>query len=320
MRPLTLLLIALLCLAPAGADVTPTRPNQATTLADLRGLEARVKSVVGRVMPAVVGLQAGYSQGSGVIVSPDGMVLTAGHVSGPPGTRHAVIFPDGSRVSGVTLGQDAELDTGLVQLDAPDEGQPYPFADIGRADAARTGDWTLALGHPGGYRQGRDPVVRLGRVLTLDRRLFITDNTLVGGDSGGPLFDLSGNVIGIHSRIAESSKINLHVPSERFPLGPFLGVIGDSTNQLCRVESVYPDSAAELAGLREGDVVLSFDARPVGSLDSLAELVGERLPGDEVVVEYRRPGEAGTQRALVVIGARPVPMSQSQRRRERGRR
>src|SRR5205807_4246056 len=81
-------------------------------------------------------------------------------------------------------------------------------------------DWCVVTGHPGGFRPGRSPVVRVGRILELNltspRAYLRTDCTLVGGDSGGPLFDMHGRVIGIHSRIGGSITANLHVPVDTY--------------------------------------------------------------------------------------------------------
>ncbi len=92
----------------------------------------------------------------------------------------------------------------------------WPTAPMGHSASLRPGAWCLAIGHPLGYRPGRPPVVRVGRIVEMSNDLIRTDCPLVGGDSGGPLLDLEGNVIGINSRIANPADVNLHVPVDIF--------------------------------------------------------------------------------------------------------
>lgn len=181
---------------------------------DLAGIEKHVQRVLERVMPAVVGVRVGPGQGSGVIISADGYVLTAGHVSGKPDQNAVIILPNGKQVKAKTLGQNKGIDSGLCKI--TDEGK-YPFLDMGKSIDLKPGHWVLAIGHPGGFRPNRTPVVRVGRVLGANQFLIRTDCTLVGGDSGGPLFDMQGRVIGIHSRIGgKEITENIHVPIDTF--------------------------------------------------------------------------------------------------------
>src|SRR5262249_25394639 len=159
--------------------------------------------------PAVVGIQIGGASGSGVIVSEDGYILTAGHVSGKPDTECEIIFPDGKRVKGKSLGVNRSIDSGMIKIT---EKGKWPFAEMSRGPKPEKGQWVVSLGHPNGFISGRTPVLRLGRVLNSTDSLVQTDCTLVGGDSGGPLFDLDGKVIGIHSRIGPTITFNIHVP------------------------------------------------------------------------------------------------------------
>src|SRR5262249_45555918 len=160
--------------------------------------------------PAVVGIRLGQHQGSGIIVTKDGFVLTAGHVSGEPGKTATVIFPDGKELKAKTLGKNGGIDSGMMKIAT--EGE-YPFVEMGKSDPIKKGDWVLAIGHPGGFRTNRTPVVRVGRVLQATSLFLRSDCTLVGGDSGGPLFDMRGQVVGIHSRIGDGSiTANIHVP------------------------------------------------------------------------------------------------------------
>jgi serine protease Do len=313
------LLVGLAVLPPLYADSTPTALDKLVpeTVQDLRAIQERVKKVMAKVSPAVVGIRIGHAAGSGVIVNKDGYILTAGHISGEPDRDADVILPDGRKLKGKTLGANVALDSGMIRITG--EGE-WPFVAMGDASKLKQGAWCLALGHPEGFRPGRAPVLRLGRVLWSDDRMLRTDCALVGGDSGGPLFDLDGKVIGIHSRIGPSMTINLHVPVDTYRLtwnrlakgevwggakrGPYIGVELDEDSTECRIVNVDKDSPAEKAGLKADDVVIRFGKERVEDLEDLLTLIKERKPGDEVPIRVRRG-----KRILdlkIVIGKHPA--------------
>src|SRR5262245_12340543 len=202
------LLATFLLAAPALAD-SPPLTKEPTSIKELKELQSRVQDVYKKVTPAIVGIQIGGASGSGVIVTEDGYVLTAGHVSGKPDSECTVIFPDGKKVKAKSLGQNRGIDSGMIKIT---ETGSYPYVEMGESKALQKGQWVVSLGHPGGYIDGRTPVLRLGRIITANDNLIQTDCTLVGGDSGGPLFDLDGKVVGIHSRIGPTITFNIHVP------------------------------------------------------------------------------------------------------------
>ena len=179
---------------------------------DLEAIQKRVQKVLPFAKRATV-VVLGDGSGSGVIVSRSGLVLTAGHVCGKKDTSLMVVLPNGRLVKGVSLGFQARADAGLVQL----ERGRYPFARVRSVDdEVSVGTWCLALGHPGGYDPERGAILRLGRVITRTKNTLRSDCKLVGGDSGGPLFDLSGRLVGIHSRISRGADQNFHVPLATF--------------------------------------------------------------------------------------------------------
>ena len=182
-------------------------------VADLRSLEAKVQAVVAKVVVATVCIDMGGSQGSGVIVSKDGIVMTAGHVVGKPGQKVTFRFADGKTANGITLGLNASVDSGLMRI--TDKGD-WPFVAKGVSSNLKVGSWCVTVGHPLGYHPGRPPVVRIGRVLRNEMNVLQTDSPIVSGDSGGPVFDLDAKVIGINSRIGGGIDQNLHVPSDVF--------------------------------------------------------------------------------------------------------
>lgn len=214
---LAFLAIALL-LSPALVQPSLAAPGPAALMEpkDLPGFQAlqtQVQAVIRKVLPAVVGIQIGDSAGSGVIVSEDGIVMTAGHVVMKPGQAVTFYMPDGKTVKGITLGLSAGSDAGLMKIT---ESGKWPFVPLGDSSSLKRGMWCLAIGHPLGYRAGRPPVIRIGRILQTSESMLQTDCPLVGGDSGGPLVDLEGKVIGINSRIAGPTDINMHVPVNVF--------------------------------------------------------------------------------------------------------
>ncbi|TVS19712.1 MAG: PDZ domain-containing protein [Planctomycetaceae bacterium] len=272
------------------------------TIADLQAMQVHQQELADRLVRSTVAVVVGSAHGSGVIISEDGYILTAAHVAGQPNRRATVIMSDGRRVRGTTLGCHLTLDAGLMKI--TDAG-PWPYAEMAEDDSLRRGQWCLVTGHPGGYKQGRPPVVRVGRVLSTDRFAVTTDCTLVGGDSGGPLFDMEGKVIGINSRIGRDLTANLHVPVvayrenwERlangdqwghFPgTGPVIGVRGAQDTGQAKIVQVYPGTAAEKAGIKAGDVIVKFGGKTVTDFSSLQLLVNDCQPGDKVKVELLR--------------------------------
>ncbi|MDA7951559.1 MAG: S1C family serine protease [Pirellulaceae bacterium] len=304
---------------------------------DLVKMQGHVKKMVKEVMPAVVGVRVGGSSGSGVIVSEDGIVLTAGHVVKEPGTKVTFIFPDGSQKEGVSLGMNSGVDSGMMKI--TDKGK-YPFRKMGHSSQLEPGQWLFAMGHPGGYEEGRTPPLRLGRLLVKTKSTLMTDCTLVGGDSGGPLFDMEGNVIGINSRIGPVITANMHVPvdvfystwdrlssgeswgsladlqkrferekkqkeeksgpskenkkeekkdSQAIPKAkPYVGMASDPDADYALIDEVLDGSPAAKAGLKPGDVIVSFDGNLVTDFEGLAEMIAQTSPGDRVVVGLLR--------------------------------
>lgn len=195
------------------------KPNPETHH-DLLTLQQAVAKVAADVLPATVGieLQPGRSHeramGSGVVISADGLILTAAHVISEPDRQVIVRFPDGRTARAVSLGLHTRADGGMVKI--VEEG-PWPFVPvIDKSNAPDVGQWCVATGHPRGFQKDRSPPVRLGRVVDISDNVLRTDCTITGGDSGGPLFDMQGRVIGIHSRITQSFTENYHVPALAF--------------------------------------------------------------------------------------------------------
>jgi serine protease Do len=318
-----------------GKALVATRPAtpvkaQPETVADLRGLQAQVESVVNAVSPAVVGLRVGGGQGSGVIISADGFILTAGHVISAPGRDVTVLLGSGKSVKAKSLGVNFGPDSGLAKIvdsEMPPIGTGWPFVEMGRSGQLKRGDWCVTLGHPGGYKTGRTPPLRLGRVLDTRGIFLRTDCTLVGGDSGGPLFDLDGRVIGIHSRIGPTLNENMHVPVDSFrdtwdrlakgeawggatfiasrPNAPYMGIQTDPELNDTKITDVNPDSPALKAGLKRGDVITSIGGIKVDTFAALLVNLQKFKPGQEVAVEFLRNDKP--LKLNMTLGKRPGP-------------
>jgi len=292
----------LLCHADARAQkpIDPQDKAVPESIDDLRAIEQRVQQVYQKALEATVSIRAGRAFGSGVIVSANGYVLTAGHVAAKPGQKVTIWLHHGRRLEGEALGVNEGMDSGLVRITT--EGD-WPYAPISDSQPPRIGQWCVALGHPGGYKPGRPPVLRLGRVIATGTRLIQSDCPLTAGDSGGPLFDLDGRVIGIHSRIGNMTSANFHVPVatfldtwDRLVAGEqwddrglaFLGIDGSSHDRGAVVMHVHSDTPADAAHLQVQDIITAFDGQQVNSFEMLRNLIWQHKPGDVVTIGLLR--------------------------------
>ena len=290
---------------PANPRELPAGFRQAApaSTADLKAIEQHVKALAARVSPAVVAVAVGSGSGSGVVISADGLVLTAGHVCREADRSARFTFHDGRTARGRTVGISRDSDTGLMRI--TDKGR-WPYAKMGDLAQTRVGDWVLALGHPGGFDLRRSLVVRLGRIIRLETGALQTDCTISPGDSGGPLFDMHGRVIGIHSAISSSVAENFHVSITEFydswaelvkasggddqaqRLRAYVGARGVDDAAGCRLTVVEENSPASKAGLKVGDVVLKVDGREVKLYSSFLRWVAEAEPGETLNLEVKR--------------------------------
>jgi len=293
-------------------------------LKDLLVIQKTVKNVLKTAVPATVGLRVGASAGSGVIVSEDGYILTAGHVSGKPGEVCDVVLSTGKIVKGKTLGQNTGIDSGMIKITTKGK---YPFVPMGKSSTLKTGQWTVAVGHPRGYYPGRAPVVRVGRIIFTNDNVIRTDNALVGGDSGGPLFDMHGNVIGIHSRINLAMEMNFHVPMDTYhktwdrlakgdswgsgmfgfsfpPARPrakaVMGVSFNLRSDDLKITDVDEALPAYKAGIQVGDVITAIDGTKMAKRDDLMTYMSKKKPGDTVSVTVDREGKSQTFKVKLV--------------------
>lgn len=286
------------------------------TIADLRNLEAKVSQVAAKATPATVALvsERSGSSGSGVLVSADGLILTAAHVVQGM-SELDVYFPDGKKWLGKVLGANYSKDIGMVKMVDPG---PWPFVEIGESKPLEAGDWVVAMGHSAGFDPARTPPVRFGRVMSDGPgNFFTTDCTLIGGDSGGPLFDLNGKLVGINSSIGFSWKNNNHAGVDGFredwdrlvegqswgtlqmnplanPETPVLGIgmgMMRTRDAGVPVQRVEPNSPAAAAGVRVGDLIRSVDGELVREGGDLQQVLVKREAGDKVKLGIFRGDE-----------------------------
>ncbi len=297
-------------------EINPASEDLSAVQDALVAAAARAKEATVLVLAADHQARA-FAVGSGVIVSADGLVLTAGHVIGAPGEKVEVVLADGTELTGESLGLSLYSDAGMLKITAPGD-EPLPFIPIvDPSEEPAEGDWVFALGHPGGLDDERGVVLRLGHVAqVLDAFTFITTCRLLGGDSGGPLVDLSGRLVGIHSRISESIDGNYHARTAAFlrrwdalsdgrVLGldsdqGFVGVKFQANVDAPVIVGFEEASPAREAELRVGDIFTHIDDDRVSTATEFASLIAERFSGETVSLGFMRDGIPATVEVSLV--------------------
>jgi len=300
-------------------------PQPADDAALLDAYSRTVIDVVDNVSPAVVRLDVKPSEqarqggsGSGVIVSPDGLVLTNSHVVGGT-SRLRVTTADGQSLTAVVVGDDPDTDLALLRVN---ESVTLPFAPLGDSRHLRRGQLVIAIGNPLGFEStvtagvvsalGRSLRARTGRLID---DLIQTDAALNPGNSGGPLVSSRGEVVGINTAIimgAQGICFAIAANTAKFVLGElvrhgrvrraYIGISAAKTALPRRlrheagvvqesavvVAGVEPTSPADRAGLVAGDMLLSLDGQAVTGADDLIRiLTGEKI-GHKVEIELLR--------------------------------
>ncbi|WP_431944262.1 S1C family serine protease [Micromonospora marina] len=318
-----------------GGDV-PTigaQSGQAPALAQRK--PESLAGVAERVLPSVVTIRVvslgGTSEGSGFVVTSEGHIVTNDHVVADGTGRATVVFNDGSTAAGSVVGQDPESDLAVIKVSRSGL-TPVQFGD---SDALAVGDPVLAIGSPLSLAN----TVTAGIVSALDRTMqagepggptryyaaIQTDAAVNHGNSGGPLVDGAGRVVGVNSTIKslvadgqEAGNIGLAfaIPinqakriaediigtgkARRTVIGAQVGGTG-ATGGGVRLNAVEPAGPAAAAGLRTGDVVLRLNRHPMTDPTDLVALVRKYAPGSVVTVEYRRG--SSRQNASVTLAA-----------------
>jgi Do/DeqQ family serine protease len=263
--------------------------------------------------------QESHGLGSGFIVSADGYVLTNEHVIGGVSQIEVTLSNAEKSYPASLVGSDKELDLAVLKIDA---GSELPTVSLGDSNSIRVGDWVVAIGNP----YGLDHTVTAGVISAKSRPMNIgdrqyrnllqTDASINPGNSGGPLLNLRGEVVGINTAInAQAQGIGFAIPSSTVKsviddlinigsvthpwLGVYLQSVTEETAQYyglndlngAVIAQVVNGAPADLAGLRQGDVIVGYNGSAVANPDQLIELVQGTGVGSQVEVQFIRSGE-----------------------------
>ncbi len=279
-------------------------------------------------VPMPQGGMPAHALGSGFIVSPDGVILTNAHVV--DGASNVVVkLTDKREFKAKVIGVDKPSDVAVLKIDASN----LPTVKLDPADDVKVGEWVVAIGSPFGFDNSVTAGIVSGKSRTLPDSTYVpfiqTDVAVNPGNSGGPLFNTKGEVIGINSQIYTRSggyqglsfaipiDVVLHVKDQLLQHGRVtrgrLGVTIQDVNQALAdsfglnkpagalVSSVDKDGAAAKAGIEPGDVILSYNQKDITNSSQLPALVADTAPGARAKLEVMRNGK--TRRIDVTVGA-----------------
>ncbi len=289
-----------------------------------------VSGVARRLAPSVANLRVARKvrggrtfegAGSGVVITPDGFLLTSAHVVGAPDATGRASFVDGSELDFSVVGTDPLSDLAVLRTD----GRELNPAELGDAEKLRVGQLVVAIGNPFGFSGsvtagvvsalGRSLPTRSGQAVRYVENVIQTDAALNPGNSGGALADGNGQVVGVNTAVAGVG-LGLAVPintATRKIIGAlmsdgrvrraYIGIAGGSRpvpprlaaavgRDLCvEIVQVVPGSPAAVAGLRPEDLVVDVDGIPVRGADDLQRLMVGELIGKKVTVTIFRSGQ-----------------------------
>ena len=269
--------------------------------------------------------------GTGFIVSKEGMVLTNSHVVSDKEADYTIFTNDGQEFPAKVLARDTFRDLAVIKIEGE---KPFPTAKLGDSDKLQIGQTVITIGNAlGEFRNtvsagvisglGRTVTASSGELIETLEDVIQTDAAINRGNSGGPLLNLKGEVIGVNFAMAQAAEnIGFAIPINKAKkdieqvktLGkivyPFLGVRYVIITERIQEENnlpvnygawiirgsggkaaIFPGSAAEKVGLKENDIILEFDGQTITAENSLAKIIMEYDPGDKVVLKILREGE-----------------------------
>lgn len=318
---ITLLLAVSSVLQFSNSIVAAEPPTVPSDVLDAQSQRIEVMRRAAAATVAVFGLDGGGG-GSGVLISPDGYALTNYHVSSACGDHMRCGLDDGKMYDAVIVGVDAVGDVSLIKLLGRDD---FPIAPMGDSSQVRVGQWCFSAGNPFGLASNRQPSVSLGLISGVNRYQYPagtileyadciqTDAAVNPGNSGGPLFNMAGEVIGINGRCSfeKRGRINVGVGYAITinQIKSFLGMLQSgrlldhatlgatvTTDESGRVviSNILSSSDAYRRGLRYGDEVVGFADREVTTTNTFKNILGT-LPKDlRVPIQIRREGKPQT--------------------------
>lgn len=262
--------------------------------------QKQIDAILPQVLPCVVSVEGG----SGVIVTSQGLVLTAAHVVGATGRKVDVQLADGRNFAADVIKSNRNTDIAILKLPSSERWPHLQIADSGQIEP---GQWVLAFGYPSSFPRDRPSAVRIGRILQFEPHEIVTDCPIMGGDSGGPLVDLNGQLVAIHRRVKNVITQNNHARINRQtirgiepsssnltsnqPPKTYLGLNAETDEGRVRVRSVREGGPAELAGLIAEDVILIFDDLRIRDFEQILQRIKRRKPGDRLGMVVNRSGE-----------------------------
>lgn len=332
-------------------------PGQDEPSKDLQAAETRRIAAIEKVRPAVAAVfgPGGGGGGSGVVISPDGYCLTNFHVTQPCGNFLYCGLADGTLYETVIVSSDPVGDVSLVKLLPKEPGKPFPFAPMGDSDKMQIGDWSIAMGNPFLLATDFTPTVTFGIISGTHRYqgpagiileytdCLQTEASINPGNSGGPLFNLDGEIIGINGRgsFEKRGRVNsgvgyaISINQIKNFMGHLRGglnvdhatlgaLVKTEDDGRMRVTKVLENTDAYRRGLREGDDLLSFSDRNIGSVNQFKNVLGIYPKGWRLPMSFRRMedekdtigGRRETLVRLAGVQAREVKEDGSRRERE----
>lgn len=243
--------------------------------------------------------------GTGVVITSDGEVLTAGHIVANPKQPCTIHLSDGRTVKGETRGIYRDIDLGLIKI--ADKG-PFPFAERGNAHELPENQLYVGFAHGTKYEEGKKPTAHILNIRRAFRGMIWTDFDRKDYSAGGPLLNREGRVIGILTRRSEFGgflfgrleEFDRHIGRLRdgevygswYPgVGPSFGLSVMATREGARVVEVTPNSPGASAGLKAGDIITKVDGRSVVSLEDIYAILSEKNAGQDCMIDYFRSGQ-----------------------------